>query len=180
MIDLALEIAAKAHLKQLRKGTDIPYITHPVSVGFILTAAGCEEELVAAGLLHDTVEDASISLEFIKEKFGERVAEIVKGCSEPDKSMPWEERKQHTIEALKSFPDDVRTVTCADKLQNIRSILRDYQKHGDEIWKRFNKGKTFQKSYYTGLVESLGEKYGTKKIKFYDQFKNCVEEVFGK
>ncbi len=70
MIDLALEIAAKAHRNQLRKDTDIPYITHPAGVGMILLEAGCPHELVAAGILHDTIEDTQITIDFIREIFG--------------------------------------------------------------------------------------------------------------
>src|ERR1043165_5018773 len=107
MLDLVIEVAAKAHSGQFRKGTDIPYIAHPYAVGMILARAGCAEEMIAAGILHDTVEDTDLTLEYIKETFGERVAAIVEGCSEPDKSATWEERKRHTIEYLRTAPWEV-------------------------------------------------------------------------
>src|SRR5438270_10454843 len=110
-IDRAIELAATAHRHQVRKGTDIPYITHPYVVGIMLAQIGCDEEVVAAGILHDTVEDTPLTLDDIRAQFGDRVASIVEGCSEPDKSASWEHRKQHTLEYLKSAPWEVRIVS---------------------------------------------------------------------
>ena len=155
VIEKALQIAAKAHVNQRRKGSDIPYIVHPVAVGMILMKAGYDETLIAAGILHDTVEDTDLTLVDIEHEFGTEIAEIVEGCSEPDKSLSWDERKLHTIEYLKRAPSDIRIVACADKLHNIRSISNDYQRIGNEIWSKFNAGKEKQKWYYTQIVESL-------------------------
>jgi (p)ppGpp synthase/HD superfamily hydrolase len=154
-IDFALEVAAKAHYDQKRKGTDTPYITHPVAVAMILLRAGCPDDLIIAGLLHDTVEDANIPPDYIRDNFGEKVASIVAGCSEPGKSLSWEERKNHTLEYLKTASMDVRIVTCADKLSNIRSIASDYRMEGEAIWDRFKRGREKQAWYYKGIVESL-------------------------
>lgn len=155
IIDKALQIASKAHQRQCRKGTDIPYIAHPVAVGIILLKAGYRDEVAAAGILHDTVEDTELTLEDIKRDFGTEIAEIVAGCSEPDKTLSWEERKEHTIEFLKTASEEIRAVACADKLHNIRSIINDYEKDGEAVWDRFNRGRAQQKWYYTSLVESL-------------------------
>jgi len=155
VIEKALQIAAKAHVKQRRKGSDIPYIVHPVAVGMILMKAGYNETLIAAGILHDTVEDTDLSLQDIEQEFGSKIAEIVGGCSEPDKSLTWDLRKTHTIEYLKNAPNDIRAVACADKLHNIRSITDDYKRIGNEIWSKFNAGKEKQEWYYTQIVESL-------------------------
>ena len=155
LIDRAIEIAVKAHQKQKRKGTKIAYITHPFAVGIILAKAGCSEEVVAAGILHDTIEDARIKRSRIREEFGEKVASIVEKCTEPDKRRSWRKRKQHTLDSLKKAGLDVKFVVCADKLHNIRTIARDYRKVGDRVWKRFRRGREDQKWYYTSLVESL-------------------------
>ncbi len=96
MIDKAIQFAAIAHEGQYRKGTNIPYIIHPVSVGFLLQSIGCDEEVIVAGLLHDTVEDTDTELDDIKREFGERVASLVFSASEPDKTLTWEERKIHS------------------------------------------------------------------------------------
>jgi (p)ppGpp synthase/HD superfamily hydrolase len=156
IVEKALQIASKNHEGQYRKNTDVPYITHPVAVGMMLLKSGYSEEIVAAGILHDTVEDTPLTLDEIKWEFGPKMAELVEGSSEPDKSLPWKVRKEHTIEFLQTAPEDIRAVVCADKLHNIRSIMRDYEKVGDEVWSRFNAGKEQQKWYYTNIVESLG------------------------
>ncbi|MCQ6281901.1 HD domain-containing protein [Bacillus sp. EB600] len=156
VIEKALMMASQAHENQYRKKTKIPYITHPVAVGMILMKAGYGDDLVAAGILHDTVEDTPLTLADIEESFGPKIAKIVEGCSEPDKSLPWEERKNHTIEFLKTAPLETRAVVSADKLHNIRSIIDDYEQQGEEVWNKFKRGRDQQKWYYTKVLESLG------------------------
>ncbi len=144
MIDFAIEMAAKAHREQVRKGTVIPYITHLIGVAVLLAQSDCADELITAGLLHDTTEDTPIGLEDIRDQFGGYVASIGEGCSEPDKTLDWEDRKKHTIEFLKTASLDIRIVACADKLNNIRTIACDYYEIGDKVWERFNRGKKKQ------------------------------------
>lgn len=156
VIEKALQVASQAHEKQYRKCTNIPYITHPVAVGMILMKAGYDDDIIAAGILHDTVEDTELSLEDIERIFGIKIAKIVEGCSEPNKSLTWEERKEHTIELLKTASVDIRAVACADKLHNIRSIISDFEQHGDAVWGRFRRGKLQQEWYYRNVIESLG------------------------
>ncbi|WP_160723779.1 HD domain-containing protein [Bacillus sp. USDA818B3_A] len=155
VIEKSLQVAAKAHDKQRRKGSDIPYIVHPVAVGMMLMKAGFNDSLVAAGILHDTVEDTGLTLNDIEKEFGTEITKIVEGCSEPDKSLSWDQRKAHTIEYLKTAPIEIRAVACADKLHNVRSITNDYGRMGEEIWSRFNAGKEKQEWYYTNIVNSL-------------------------
>jgi (p)ppGpp synthase/HD superfamily hydrolase len=179
LIDRAIEAAVKAHQKQKRKGTTIAYITHPFAVAVMLAGAGCSEEVVAAGILHDTMEDARIKLSRIREEFGEEVALLVGKCSEPDKRRSWKKRKQHTLDSLKGAGLKVKFVVCADKLHNIRTIARDYRTAGERVWRRFRRGREDQKWYYTSLVESLRSReenasYG----KLYKEFKKKVKEVF--
>lgn len=176
LIDQAIEFAAHAHRTQKRKGTKIPYISHPYAVGMILQQAGCKEEEIAAGILHDTLEDTKTTEDDLLTLFGTAVLEIVKGCSEPDKGASWEERKQHTLNYLKEAPISVRQVACADKLHNIRSIKRDLAKFGEEAWTRFKRGSESQRWYYTGLVDSLGY---TSRFALLDQLQDEVQAVFG-
>lgn len=156
LIDKALHIASVAHEGQYRKNTNIPYIAHPVAVGMILQKAGYRDEMVAAGILHDTVEDTDITMEDIEQEFGIEIARIVEGCSEPDKSLSWEERKEHTIGFLKTASEEIRVVACADKLHNVRSIREDVDQLGEVVWGRFNRDKKQQEWYYKNVVESLG------------------------
>jgi (p)ppGpp synthase/HD superfamily hydrolase len=156
IIDHALQIAAIAHEGQYRKNTKIPYIVHPVAVGMILQEAGYSEEMVAAGILHDTIEDTELTIADIEREFGTEIAAIVAGCSEPDKSLSWEERKEHTIEFLKTAPVEIRVVACADKLHNVKSIRTDEEQNGDTVWTRFRRGKVQQEWYYRNVIGSLG------------------------
>ena len=179
-IDFAIEVAANAHRDQVRKHTDIPYITHPNSVGLTLQKYGYSEELIIAGILHDTIEDTPIDIDYIKEHFGERVASIVEGCSEPDKSLPWEKRKEHTIEHLKTTSFEVKIVSCTDKLHNIGTIARDHRKIGDKVWERFNRGKEKQEWYYRNLVESFCHRpFSTEDEAIFKEFRDEVENLFG-
>ncbi len=181
MIDFAIEMAAKAHRRQSRKHTDIPYITHPIGVALLLAQSGCSDKLITAGLLHDTTEDTPICQKDIRDKFGEFVASIVEGCSEPDKTLDWEDRKKHTIEFLKTASLDIRIVACADKLNNIRTIASDYNEIGDKVWERFNRGKKEQEWYYRSLVKSICDQPDIpEKMTLFEQLKNEVEKLFGR
>lgn len=177
IVEKAILFAAKAHEGQVRKGTDIPYITHPYAVGMILMKYGCKEELVAAGLLHDTVEDTEVTIDEISEQFGEEAASIVAGCSEPDKSLSWEERKHQTIQYLRDASEEVRLVACADKLHNLRSIREAIEKEGESVWTRFNRGREKQNWYYWQVAASLGSQSSFPML---DELKGEIESLFGK
>ncbi len=183
----ALTVAYNAHIKQNRKGTDIPYIVHPLEVAVILIENGADEDVINAGLLHDTLEDTDISLEYLVENFGRKVAELVKGASEPyklnletklsddERKVSWKLRKNHTIEYLKTAPLDIKLITCADKLSNIRSLVRDYEKVGDNLWQRFNAGYEEQKWYYNSLIESLK---GLEDYDMYNELRGLAAKIF--
>jgi (p)ppGpp synthase/HD superfamily hydrolase len=152
-----LIFAAQAHRHQVRKATQVPYIVHPVGVLLILQQAGeADPELLAAGVLHDTLEDAGVSAATLAEKFGPRVAEIVVGCSEPEHATAaWEVRKRHTIAYLRSAPRDIQLVAAADKLHNLWSMSADYAAIGDRLWGRFSRGRPEIEWYYRSVAGSL-------------------------
>lgn len=156
-IEEAIEVAAEAHQGQYRKGTRTPYITHPYAVGLILMEAGCPEAMIVAGILHDTVEDTDLTLEFIQEHFGACVANIVDGCSE-NKALRWRARKTERIEALRSASPEICTVTCADKLHNLRTIISEYDVIGDAIWERFHGEVEDQAWYYRSILGAISER----------------------
>ena len=150
----AIIFAVKKHAVQLRKGTDVPYITHPMEVMQILTANGCPESAIIAGILHDTLEDTKTSKEEIKNQFGEEILNIVYAESE-DKSKTWKERKQATLDYLPDAALDAKLVCCADKLSNLRSMAADLEIVGDKLWERFSAGKDDVAWYYRGVLEAL-------------------------
>ena len=155
IIDKAIRFAAIKHEGQNRKGTDIPYITHPFAVGMILQQAGYKEEVIVAGILHDTLEDTETTENELLSEFGQHIVDLVKAATEEDKSLSWEERKQHAIDdlALKS-PEQI-AVIVADKLHNIRSIQSDVDSDGESVWTRFNRGKREQSWYYMSIINEL-------------------------
>lgn len=154
----AIQFAAAAHAGQYRKGTRIPYLIHPLRVAAILLESGCAEDLAVAAVLHDTVEDCFVTLEQIRRLFGPRIAELVAGASEPDKSQPWEVRKQHTIDFLRTAGEDQLLVCLADKLDNIRSIREDLALNGELAWLRFRRGRDQQRWYYESLAAVFNER----------------------
>ncbi|MDQ0064104.1 HD domain-containing protein [Paenibacillus harenae] len=156
LIQKAIDVAALAHKNQVRKGTKLPYISHPYGVGMMLMQAQCEPEIVAAGILHDTLEDTEVTEEELLEIFGRRVTEIVIGCSEPDKTKSWEERKSHTIAYMRSASLPIRMVSCADKIHNIRSTRAAIDAEGEKAWERFKRGRDKQEWYHRSMIESLG------------------------
>lgn len=154
IIARALQTAAYAHRMQLRKGMDLPYIVHPYSVGMMLHSAGCSDVIVAAGLLHDVPEDTAVNLETLRADFGEHIAMIVGLCTE-DKGMSWEERKARVIEKFRSAPLEVKLVAAADKLDNLRSIVAEHRRVGEQVWERFNRGREKQAWFYYEVAASL-------------------------
>lgn len=152
----AMRFAEEAHRGQKRKGTDIAYITHPMEVCQILTEMRASRELQMAGLLHDTVEDTDVTIEDIRSAFGDRVAALVSGHTE-DKELSWRERKQHTIDIVKAADRDIRLLIMADKVSNLRSMLLDYRRVGEQLWERFNASKEEQSWYNSELCAALAE-----------------------
>lgn len=153
MIFQAIEFAARAHHGQYRKGTRVPYLIHPLRVCQSLIEAGTPEEVAVAGLLHDVVEDTPCTLAEIRERFGERVAMLVEGASEPDKRDTWENRKRHTVNSLESADADLLCLSLADKLDNLRSFREDLAKEGEALWSRFKRGRDQQRWYYESLAD---------------------------
>lgn len=154
-VEKAFQFALKKHEGQFRKGTDIPYITHPFAVGMLLKEHRYSDEVIAAGLLHDTLEDTETTESKLLQLFGPVVLDLVQGASEPNKSLSWEERKLHTIEELPRKSKEQLAVIVADKLHNICSIQADIDEKGEHVWDRFNRKKRAQSWYYMSLLNTL-------------------------
>ncbi|BAQ10874.1 metal dependent phosphohydrolase [Bacillus sp. OxB-1] len=154
IIEKAFQFALEKHEGQYRKGTTIPYMTHPFAVAMILKHHRYPDEVVAAGLLHDTLEDTDATEQELS-GFGPYVLELVQAASEPDTSLPWEQRKLRTIAELPAKSPDQLAVIVADKLHNIRSIQSDIGEVGEAVWSRFNRGKRSQSWYYMNILNAL-------------------------
>lgn len=176
MIEEAVIFAVQAHQGAVRKGTKIPYITHPLETAVIVSLITQEEELIAAALLHDVLEDTDATWEQLQEKFGTRVADLVQVETE-DKRLSWKERKTFTVEHLKYASREIQILTLGDKLSNMRSTARDYLAVKDDIWLRFNeKRKECHAWYYWGIAEGLKDMSDNP---YYQEFMQLCRLVFG-
>ena len=157
--DHALLFAAQVHRDQDRKKSGIPYISHLLGVASIVLDYGGDEDMAIAALLHDAVEDQGglPRLDEIREKFGERVARVVDGCTDSyevsGEKRDWHERKRAYIAKVAQESADVQLVSAADKLANAREILADYRVEGDAVFSRFQGRKEGTLWYYRALVE---------------------------
>ncbi len=147
-IQKAIRFAVKTHeiyQKQKRKGKDISYITHPLIVGLVLSKVGADDDLIIAGILHDTIEDSvsekKVTFEMIKERFGENVAKMVLDVTEKNRELPWEERKKEAIENIKTFSYNSLLLKSADIFSNLSELIDDYNKEGEEAFLNFNASK---------------------------------------
>jgi (p)ppGpp synthase/HD superfamily hydrolase len=157
--DNAIKFAHDVHRLQPRKDTTIPYVSHLISVAGLVLESGGDEDLAIAGLLHDAVEDAEdISGEEMSDRiraiFGDRVADIVDGCSDA-KSSPGESKPPWRS---RSASNDVLRVSIADKVHNARSIATDQDRFGKALWDRFSSTSEESRWYYTSLRDIYKER----------------------
>lgn len=176
MINQAIIFATNAHAGQVRKVSHSPFILHPLAVGCLLGDVGETEEIVVAGILHDTVEDTDSTLEDIREKFGENIATLVDGCSE-NKNLSWKERKEHTIESLKTASDKVCIITCADKIHNLQGSVTGIKELGADFFFHFKKGYDEQKWYYGSIKDVLQTRIPDHTL--FKMYAEVFEEAFG-
>jgi (p)ppGpp synthase/HD superfamily hydrolase len=156
----ALALAATAHVGQQRKGTDIPYIVHPVAVAGLVARFGGDEDQQIAALLHDVIEDGGPGFKLKIAAFGERVLAIVEGCTDGEPNAagvkpPWPDRKRRYLEHLRHASDDVLLVSGCDKLHNATSILEDLIDVGTAVFDRFSVGMDDTLWYYRELAQTF-------------------------
>ena len=153
----AFRYAAEKHYGQTRKQTAVPYLSHLMAVASLVLEAGGDEDMAIAALLHDVVEDCGgmPRLREIRKQFGPRVARIVEGCTDSfgEPKPEWIERKKNYLREVKHADAETRLVSASDKLHNVRTILADYRKDGEAIWKRFNGKKEGTLWYYRALSD---------------------------
>lgn len=172
----AMSLASKMHQGQKRKGTDIPYIIHPLNVLDLAHEMGVvDENTLIACVLHDTIEDTPYTKEQLEKDFGEDVCQIVLDVSE-NKSLPtWKERKISYLEHLKSC-DNTNSilVSTLDKIENLHNMYIDYLAIGDKLFDRFNADKNEEFWFYRSFVEIIKNK------EIPDTFKEKLEKTLEK
>ena len=179
-----IAFAAQCHQGQMRKMANTPYILHPMEVAAIIGTMTDSEDVMIAGLLHDTIEDCNADPREIRERFGPRVSALVQSETEDKLSdrppaETWKERKEESLLMLQHTKDrDVKILWLADKLSNIRSFYREYQKQGDGVWQGLHqKDPAMQGWYYKTIAAYISDLQDTAAYREYVQL---VEAVFGK
>jgi myo-inositol-1(or 4)-monophosphatase len=176
----AYEYSATAHRGQCRKGTKIPYFSHIITTMNYEVELTEDIEILQAAILHDTIEDTDVTFEKLKEKFGERVASLVKAETENKRfDMPanesWEIRKSEGIERVKGGNMDVKLIVLADKTANLESLVREWRHVGDDVWRKFNQtDKKKQEWYFKSIREHLMELRDTGVMKKFDEYVNIL------
>lgn len=164
LVSRALAFASRMHEGMVRKGTNVPYIVHPVEVAEIVASMTDDEHVIAAALLHDVMEDCGVTKQELESSFGERVACLVEAETqrkEGDPRATWERRKQATVARLAHAPREERLIALGDKLSNMRAICRDYLKEGDSLFLRFNQpDKRRYAWYYCSCAHELRKEFG--------------------
>lgn len=168
-INHAFAFAAKHHDQQVRKGTRLPYLTHPANVAVILTRYGCSDDTVVAGILHDVVEDCvregwtrEMLEERIGHKFGNSMLSTVLTVTERRTDddgieMSYEDRKSDYLERLALASEDALWVCAADKVHNAGTILADLRRtiDADSVWGRFSSGREGTRQWYRSVRDRL-------------------------
>ena len=183
ILNKAMHFAIDAHANTERRGKGFPYSIHLMEAVEIAATITSDQEILAATALHDTIEDTDVTLDQLREEFGDRIVTLVEaesdkfanGFSDRDS---WIVRKKAALERLANAPYDAKIVAMGDKLSNMRAIARDYERIGDELWKIFHapNGKSDHDWRYRGLAVALFDLAGTPA---YREFVTLLEKTFG-
>lgn len=182
LLDKAILYATKAHEGTERRGKGFPYIVHPLEALAIAASITNDQEILAAAVLHDTIEDTTVTIDDLKREFGQRVTDLVVSETDFDEApngrkLTWRERKQRDIDNLKKISRDAKIVAIGDKLSNMRAIARDYKVKGDELWQMFHeKDKATHAWRYKALRDAMADLNDTFA---FQEFDRLVKETFG-
>ena len=177
-LDRAIEFAVHAHAGTERRGKGFPYVIHPLEAMAIVATMTADQEILAAAVLPDVVEDTDITIDEIRSLFGERVARLVDSESDRKRELSdWRERKEESLKRLSLASREEKIVALGDKLSNMRAIARDYTTKGDDsFWELFHvKEKSVHSWRYHALVEALASLADTYA---YQEFRYLVNSIF--
>lgn len=181
LVTEAVIFAAQAHDGMMRRGSRMPYIVHPMEAAAIAASLTQDEEIIAAAVLHDVIEDCGETRESLAARFGERVATLVQAESQtpqPGRPDGWLMRKRETVDKLRQGNREMKLIALADKLSNMRAIHRDYIHLGEKVFERFHEhDKKKHAWYYRGCAKLIGQEFGDTDL--WRELNALVEEVFG-
>lgn len=184
LVSEAIAFATKVHDGMRRKKSDIPYILHPLEAASIVSTMTSDQNIIAAAVLHDVVEDANVTIEEVGKRFGERVKELVSSETEDKRAdLPpadtWRIRKEESLSFLEKTNDTgVLMLWIGDKLSNIRSIYRGLRNEGDIFWQNFNQKNPKEHAWYYRTILKFTESLSYTLA--WNEFKTLIELVFGK
>jgi (p)ppGpp synthase/HD superfamily hydrolase len=174
----ALIFAFNLHKRQTRKSNPVPYFAHLMGVASLVLEAGGDEDTAIAALLHDAVEDHGgiPTLDEIRRRFGDHVADIVDYCTDAytQPKPPWRGRKEQYLVKFRMAPPEARLVSVADKLYNVRTICDALHLQGEAVWSRFTGGKEGTLWYYRALLDEY-RKTGADLVT--EAYARAVEEM---
>ena len=178
LLDRAIRFAVEAHSGVERRGKGFPYIVHPMEAMAIVATMTPDQEVLAAAALHDVVEDTEVTLDEIRSRFGDRVAQLVDTESDHHfkEGLDWRTRKEDSLRRLKEATRDEKIVALGDKLSNMRAIARDYTSEGEIFWDRFRvKEKSVHGWRYHALLDAFSDLSDTYA---YQEFEFLVNRIF--
>ena len=177
-IQKAIDLAAKAHQGQKRKGIKVPYVTHPYAAAIIVSQYTDDEDILTAALLHDLLEDTNVTRTRLEREFGASVARMVNDVTEEPhlkaSGMSWKERKDHCLEKLKQAPPDSLMIASADKIQNLHSMCEAFDLMGLDLWKIFKTGPEPKLGYYGRVCLVARQKLANGIV---DEFQEALERA---
>ncbi len=175
IIDTATALALHAHEGQTRKESSVPYIVHPVKVAIILSRYGFDDVVISAGLVHDVVEDTSVSLEEVSLALGEGVAVLVDAVSHNDNAPSWREKKEAYIESVRAGSVEAKAIATADKIANAQSFIDMYEKEGSEAWRYFNAGREQKLWFEHAMLAMLQQSWEHPLVNEYAEYIEKLE-----
>jgi len=177
LLDRAILFAVQAHAGTPRRGKGFPYIVHPMEALAIVATMTDDQELLAAAVLHDVVEDTDITLDELRSQFGERVADLVDTESDRfGEGKDWRTRKEESLKRLREASREGKIVAMGDKLSNMRAIARDFTTKGEVFWDLFHiKEKSVHAWRYHALLDALSDLSDTYA---YQEFEFLVNRIF--
>lgn len=176
LIERAVALAVRAHDGQMRKDAPMPYIVHPIEVGLILSRYGFSDIVIAAGIVHDVVEDTVVTADELRRGLGDEVADIVAPVTHDD-TLPWDEKKKAYIEAVRVAGDEAKAVSLADKIANAYSLIAAHEIQGVAIWKHFNAGREKKLWFERAMLEMFRASFDHPMVDEYEKLVGQMEAL---
>lgn len=176
LLEKAHRLMIRAHGKQVRKTDGSPYVAHPMMVAKKLARLNFPDEVIAAAMIHDVLEDTDITEQQLRQELGNEVVDIILPLSE-DKKLDWEDRKKKYISDVKNASIATKAVSIADKIHNLESVIETHKTMGPAIWTKFNRGKEQKMWFEREMLKAFQESWDHPMIAEYEKLLKQVEKL---